>query len=258
MLCDTKSPEITSYRNRLVACLTGVYHRDKVIRAIAPNIARSVDGVPPGRHWIPVVMGFHFGCEEIVTECLRTEREFWFVDHAYFNRGYETGNFRLIRNAVHQAKILPLPSRWNREVVGWRSGGSDVIVIYPSKNIQRVLEQPNWKERVCDELPRYTNRKIIVKRKGDGELKPLLKNAHAVVSLASVAEVEAAAFGVPVFVSEWSPCASISAGTLAEIETPRKPDRTAWLASLSNAQWSVEEMSKGKPFEVLSGYFDLR
>ena len=101
--------------------------------------------------------------------------------------------------------------------------------------------QQRWVEDALKELAKQTDRKIIVKPKGSMDLSQLCEKAHALVSFGSVADVEAAMMGVPVFCSEYSPALPIGLTDLALIESPAYPDRSQWLHSLSAAEWHKDE-----------------
>jgi hypothetical protein len=65
-----------------------------------------------------------------------------------------------------------------------------------------------------------------------------------VVTFASVAGLEAAMAGYPVFASERCCAYPVSAGPLERIETPEYLDRMPWLHSLAYAQWDLRELPK--------------
>jgi hypothetical protein len=186
-------------------------------------------------------MGFDQNTDNLVMQCMEEKRDFYFIDHAYFDRGYEAGNFRVIKNAVHQNTVKPAQSQ--RELKPWRKG-EFIVVIPPTPKIAKVLGADGWVERTVATLKTYTNRKIIVKAKDPIMPLPLyIESALALVSFASVAEVEAAVYGVPVFVSSHSPAAPVGNLDLSRIENPLRPDRRAWLNSLCASQFHMKQMA---------------
>lgn len=133
-----------------------------------------------------------------------------------------------------------------------------MVVVEPSRSVCRVLsgvkgkeiDPKAWVKSTALRLHSLTDRPIVCKEKGGGFLGEIA-NAHAVVSLSSVAEVEAALNGVPVFVTEDSPAWPVNAGGLEDIEHPARPDREDWIRTLSYSQFNVDEMSSGKAWGIL-------
>ena len=54
----------------------------------------------------PVVVGLVDGASP---KLVKDKADFLYGDHAYFNRGWHIGNFRLIRNGHHQTQTVPRP-----------------------------------------------------------------------------------------------------------------------------------------------------
>lgn len=197
---------------------------------------------------VTVVAGLDDDSLGRIIRCRKEGKPFVFLDHAYFDRGYKTGNFRVIVNGVHQTTLLDVPGdRWERFGITpkpWRQG-REVVVIAPSERVCTVLgASKRWAQETAGQLGKYTSRPIRIKFKGPG-LDGELKDAHCVVSLSSVAEVEAALIGVPVFASQHSPAAPIAEQDFSKIESPLYPDRGAWLRTLAYSQWHISEMADG-------------
>lgn len=221
------------------AILTGVKRRDDVVAAFAKAAgAKCVtqwDGVSP-----VVVMGNLHGCDEIQKVCRANGIPYVYLDHGYFTRGYDRGAFRVCVNHYHCTDWRPSDrKRWGK-IRDWHIG-SHVIVIPPSKHAKFIYDADGWLDATVAQLKSLTNRKIIVKPKGEMALADLCVDAHAIVSFGSVAEVEAALMGVPVFCSDYSPASVIGLNELAMIDSPEYPDRTPWLRALSAAEWNVKE-----------------
>jgi hypothetical protein len=198
----------------------------------------------------PIIMGFDQNSDDLIIQCREEKRDYFFIDHAYFDRGYEKGNFRVIKNGVHQSELKKAPES-KRELSDWTKG-SFVIVIPPPPKIAKVFGLNNWVEETVKEIRKYTDRRIFIKQKQS--LLPLsfyLNGAHCVVSFASVSEVEAAISGVPVFVSKYSPAYPIS-GDITKIETPEYPERREWLSSLEASQFHTSQMESGEAWRQLN------
>lgn len=179
---------------------------------------------------------------------------FVFVDHAYFGRGYEAQNFRVILSDIHQRKLV---KREKPKTFGYKPleyhGGGDVLIFPPSNTITQTFEAQNWVEETKAEIRKHTDRRIVVKHKEAPEpLKNYLKSAHAVIGYGTVASVEAALQGVPVFHGPRCPVTPIGQD-LAQIEKPSFPDREAWFTGLTWSQFHLSEIQSGLCRETLLG-----
>lgn len=183
---------------------------------------------------------------------------FVFVDHAYFKRGYEnggaTGNFRVIKSDIHQtkAKNVDYP-RMEVPMREWRKG-DHILVFPPSLTIAKTFDAKGWVEETISTLRKHTDRKIVVKLKhARHPLSHYLQNCHAVVGYGTVASVEAALLGVPVFSGPHCPATPVGLTDLSRIEDPAYPDRNRWLASLTYSQFHLDEIRSGYCREILNG-----
>ena len=174
---------------------------------------------------------------------------FLYCDHAYFDRGWDRFNFRLVRDGMHLHEVLRRPAdrlkRWGVEIEPWRKGGRSVVVIPPGPYHYAIYDLPaDWTERTVRTLQQHTDRPIVVKPT-KGRLREMLLDevdAHALVCHASVAGMEAALMGVPVYSSEHCCSAPVSSGGLERIETPSYPERYEWACGLAYASWNAEEL----------------
>jgi hypothetical protein len=122
--------------------------------------------------------------------------------------------------------------------------------------MERFIGETGWLECTLQTLRKFTDRPIKVRHKprGGGTSGPAAalipfaeeaRNAHAVVTTLSMAAVEAACLGIPVFCHEQGPARPIALTDLSLIESPIKPDRNAWLNTLSYFQFTEKELSQG-------------
>jgi hypothetical protein len=239
--------------------LNGKAVHDKVLRAFAKGCVGQT--YEPGKTFsggITVIAGLETESLGRIKHCRKEGKPYIFLDHAYFDRGYQYGNMRVCLNGVYQNTLLDVPGdRVRVELKPWRQG-REVLVIVPSERVCEALGySKRWANETAEELKKYTARPIRLKTKGD----PWPEDVHCLVSLASVAEVERAVAGIPCFTSEHSPAAPISEKDFSKIETPIYPDREAWLRTLSYSQWNVGEMAVGQTTRhlerVLNGDLDL-
>jgi hypothetical protein len=172
--------------------------------------------------------------------------DFLYVDHAYFKRGWEKGNFRLVRGAVHLTRIVPGPTDRLKQfgvIHPYRKGGDKLVVLNTARVFADQFKMDGITDRIIKELQRHTDRDIVVRLKGDRTpMWQALEGAHAVVSLCTVAGVEAAMLGYPVFSIPQCPTWPINAGELKDIESPTYHDRYEWANSLAWATWNKDEI----------------
>jgi len=193
------------------------------------------------REWdkksIPVIVGNTDGNEHIQIECRARSHPYLYIDHGYFTRGYVNNVFRMCLSHYHTTdwresdKPVPKAQEWHK--------GSHIIVIPPAPYVQMIYGCKTWLRATLETLKQHTDRKVIVKEKGSGDLASLLPDAHCLVSYGSVAEVEAALHGVPVF-THCGPSDPIARTNLSEIETPIYPDREKWLSALAGAEFHLD------------------
>ena len=116
----------------------------------------------------------------------------------------------------------------------------------------------DWLHKTARGIFLNTSRAVIFRPHPLCKLKPIdgtiystralandLKDAFACVTFNSNSGVEAALAGVPVFaLDEGSMAYPIASHSLTDLEAPKKPDRTQWLADLCYAQWMPEEFGE--------------
>jgi hypothetical protein len=236
----------------VIAYLLGRPHRDSVLEAFAKGcgaeFAKSEDGLKDGP---AVIMGFDQNADNLVMQCMKEGREFYHIDHAYFDRGYEGGNFRVVKNGIHQNRLKVAPPS-SRKIKDWQDG-EIVIIIPPPPKIAKVFGLKDWVDETVATVRKHTDRQIMVKQKQTFlPLEFWLEKAHCLVSFASVADVEAVMNGVPVFVSKHSPAASVGEFDFSKIEEPIKPNRQLWLDTLSYSQFHISQMSSGEAWRALN------
>jgi hypothetical protein len=184
----------------------------------------------------------------------KSGQPFLYMDNAYWRREPRGLRFRLIHSGVHLNKVLDRPAdrfeALNKTapivVEPWRKSGRTVVVIPPSTAQKLMLGFHNWEAETVAKLKAITDRPVFVKATKQESLRECLRkqDAWAVVTFASVAGLEAATWGYPVFATERCCAWPVSAGPLERIETPEYPDRMPWLHSLAYAQWCMGDLNK--------------
>jgi hypothetical protein len=202
---------------------------------------------------IPVLFGF----DQLETlKWMKAHSEpFLFIDHAYFDRGYERGNFRAIYNTIHQTNEYDLPDdrrkRFGVKLKDWQEWPDGRIVFIPSPANPSVYhKEPKWNDDAIDLLVKKTVREIYVKSQKTKGLGDSIHKAWALVSHCSVAAVEAACHGIPVVTSRHNPAAPISVD-LEHIESPIRPNRDKWVNTLTYSQFTLQELSDGSAWQII-------
>lgn len=227
--------------------------------AVVAGFPGRVRNIEPGRlaaGCVHVLGGLQFGCLELLQQIRRQREPYIFFDRAYFGGGTFTDRTRLTRNAyqrhwVGQGDAQRL-ARWGVTLAPWQPEGSFVMLVPPSAAVATLFELPgDWLERTVRRLRACTGREVRVSPKDDREQKPLatrLQGCHAVVTWSSNVAVEAVCLGVPAFTSPWSAAAPV-AGRVDDLErtleSPPRPDRKWWAASLACGQFTVDEIAAG-------------
>lgn len=188
----------------------------------------------------------------------------------YWNRWMGDNRFscqwRVIPSALHCNWVRDLPrdrfDKLNVLLSDPRQDGKHILVCPSSPTMERFYKQENWLHETLAELKKHTDRPIIVRKKprARGTSGPMVasipfaeaaKGAWAVVTLASIAGVEAACLGVPVFCHEASACSTIGNTRLSDIENPRFERNQDWLNTLAYHQYTEEELKKGMANDIV-------
>lgn len=204
----------------------------------------------------------------ILVEKWASKKQPWiYRDRGYFGRGrysasalpkrQDEGYWRYHLNEFQLGKIRPAKySRFEAmkiRVRPWQQGGRHILICAGSNNYNQFHRTQGWVKWAIRKIQSVTDRPITVRHKdAKTPLNRALINAHCVVSHGSIAAVEAAILGVPVFVHSSSAAAHIGKTDLSEIETPIYPDRHDWLAALAASQVSEKEMRTGAAWDHLA------
>jgi hypothetical protein len=150
-------------------------------------------------------------------------------------------------------------TRWRDmglEVAPWRTDGDHILVL-PQRGVgpPGVAMPRNWAAETVKALKRVTKRPVKLRPhpgKNPTPLEPDLANAWCCVTWGSGAGVKALLAGIPVVHSftRWIG-ASACGSEIAKVDAPYMGDRLAMFERLAWAQWHVDEISAGKPFERL-------
>ncbi len=207
---------------------------------------------------IPVVWGVLRDSDRILAQAKAQSLYFFYIDHAYFNRGHGR-TYRITRNGYEAGAVRKCPpdriASIEVELLPWRKG-REIIVCPPTEFFMHAHNCADWLDSTLEKLRDVTDRPITVREKPrPGEtavpLAKALETAHALVTHSSNVAIEAACLGTPVFVSPASAAAPVGETDISKIESPVYPDREAWLNHLAYNQFSFEEIRDGLAWRML-------
>jgi hypothetical protein len=173
--------------------------------------------------------------------------------------GIPGGFYRWHLGSFQMTKIDDVPAdRWktlklDQCVKSWRQGGRKIVIAHTLPDYWNLRGLPeNWSHRLAAKLERITNRPIVVRDKESRmPLDVELEDAHCLMTHGSIAAVEAAIMGYPVFVDASSAAALVGSTNLENIENPVYPDRERWLRSLAYAQFNEAELIDGTLWRLI-------
>jgi hypothetical protein len=231
-----------------------------------------------------VISGILRGSGLVYKECMREGRDFLFIDHAYFLKGYDHPNWMRItknRHAFGPTLVGRPDDRFNQHFKGkyalspWRgSADGPILVLPPTNAISWLFGAHTWEDHVLRDIRRYTDHPIKVREKpedpivdANGNLTrmqinpskdvPLsedIKNARAVVVYNSNSAIECVKMGVPVICYENCAAYPISF-SISDLENcaafADEPDRQQLFNDLAYAQFTRDEMKQGLPLKFL-------
>ncbi len=168
----------------------------------------------------------------------------------------EASYYRWHLNNFQMSSIRDVPGdRWAAlqiPVSPWRKGGRHIVIAAPSRTYIKC-HCPTWITDTLDALARVTDRQIVIRDKETKRpLQADLDGAHCLVTHGSIAAVESAILGCPVFVHPDSAASLVGQTDLTKIEKPVYPERQPWLNSLAYSQWNETELVNGSLWRMLS------
>jgi hypothetical protein len=227
------------------------------------NIIRNYK-IQPGTN---VVWGLGNGNFDIV----KSSTQYIFTDMPYWNRWMGNNRsecyWRIIPNALHCNWINDFPNdrfrKLNVKLNNERRNGKHILVCPSSPTLERFYDATGWTQRIVTELKKHTDRPIKIRHKprGKGTSGPRAaeipfevdaNEAWAVVTLASIAGVEAMCLGIPVFCHPASACAPVGNLDISKIEAPEFNRKETWLNTLSYYQYTQEELKGSMNVCILS------
>ena len=173
--------------------------------------------------------------------------DYYYMDHAYFNPGYNGKGWMRISKNGHSCPIIRecdkdkfkgFHNNHGHTIEPWRTNeqrGDKILVLPPTNAVAWFFDEPDWAQNTVatlkNILPPEQHTRIVVRNKpkepvvdARGFLKHLkindmngstpiqqdLEDAQCVVAYNSMVALQATMMGIPVIASENSPCARIS------------------------------------------------
>lgn len=222
-------------------------------RASAAEVSAGVpQTLGPGA---AVFYGVRAATRHLWVQAESSGRDRLYIDNSFFDCVRER-QFRVAKNAIQCTGLGQSDGKRLRalgvSLKPWRSGSHILVCVQSQEFMGLVAGDSGWLGRMTKALQSVTDRRLVIRSKADGEpFQSALRGAHAVVTYSSAAAVEALVAGVPVVCAET--CAAYPMSTpLAEIETPRTPDREQWAAVLADNQWTLDELRRGDAWRALN------
>lgn len=275
---------------KIVGYETKKVHTTEIVKAmlephggqLLPTEHFLTNGLPDAD--LIIISGILRGTGLVYKECVRQGRDFLFIDHSYFLKGYEHPNWMRITKNRHTfgPSLKKNPAdRFQQHFAAkyqmspWRGPADGPILVLPPTNaLAWLFDAQTWEDDIIQEIRRYTNHDIkvrlkpedpIVDDKGnlirmdinpskDVALSEDLKNALAVVVYNSNSAIECLRLGVPVICTENCPAyaVSFSMGDLTKPEKfSKEPLRQQLFYDLAYAQFTRTEMKQGYALKSL-------
>lgn len=210
---------------------------------------------------------------KIMKQCLKDGRDFYYMDSGYLGNYKSPINpngwkwfHRIVKNDLQHNTIVDRPDdRWrklNYDIPKWKKTGRNVLVVMPSEKPAKFygIDMTEWRQHVIQTLSQYTDRPIVIREKASRPerikktIYEELDNAHAVVTLQSIAATEAVLYGVPAFSLEANAAMPVSSTDLTQIEEPYYPDSDLvykWACHLAYGQFHIDELKDGTAYKIL-------
>lgn len=220
-------------------------------------------------------MGIAYGAGHLYKWCLKNNRDFYYIDHAYVLAGYNLSFewMRITRNEfLYNKTCTSSAERHNRYFGHIRCKkfrglkGKYILASAPSDGVEYVFPgSRSWFKHNLDILSkdlglpvRIRPKRIQVRMDPYGQIREIRKNevrplamdladAACIFTYNSNLAVDAAIEGIPVYVNQRNAAWPISQQLGSIVE----PDTDSWLASLLTHQFNSEEMLAGQILPIL-------
>jgi len=211
---------------------------------------------------------------KVMKQCWEDKRDFYYMDSGYLGNYKSPINpngwkwfHRIVKNDLQHGRIIDRPDdRWKKlqyEIPDWKKNGRNVLVVMPSDKPAKFygIDMEQWQEEVITTLKQNTDRPIVIREKASRPeriskiIYEELDNAHAVVTLQSIAATEAILYGIPAFTLAPNAASMLCSNNLTEIENPLYPDKDLvykWACHLAYGQFHIDELKDGTAWKIIS------
>jgi hypothetical protein len=172
-------------------------------------------------------------------------------------------------------------NKFNLTLKPWKTDGRIVLICGQHEKSLLWQNQPSmkeWFEQICEQVREVSNMPIIyrphprynINTINDNDYQELYKqdpvkiqgtyddynlnfsNVWATVNWNSNPGPQSIIQGIPAFVGPTSLAYDVSNYDLKNIENPHRPDRTQWLNDYAWTEFTIEEIAKGLPIDLLT------
>jgi|TARA_R110000744_G_scaffold31679_4_gene74372 hypothetical protein len=211
---------------------------------------------------------------KIMKKCWEDKRDFYYMDSGYLGNYKSPINpngwkwfHRIVKNDLQHNTIIDRPSdRWEKlqyKIPKWKKDGRNILVVMPSEKPAKFynIDMNEWREQTISKIKEHTDRPIVVREKASRPERIIktiydeLDNAHAVVTLQSIAATEAVLYGVPAFGLAPNASTPVASNDITKIETPYYPDSDLvhkWACHLAYGQYHIQELYDGTARRALN------
>ena len=204
-----------------------------------------------------------YGIKRGTADILKKVSEFYYIDHGYFNQSKRSfknskttifnldGYFRIVHNDFfHNGKGNNGSDRLDRLKLNFKKKriSGEYIILSPPGESSSFFNLKNWVEKTTRDIKKYSDRKIIVHKRGsDVPLDELLEKAWAFVTSHSSAAFKAMINGVPSYFTNQT------LSQIASIDQIEKNEiNYSAFKNLAYCQWNIKEIESGEAWEYIS------
>jgi len=207
------------------------------------------------------------GNEELLVTKIDKKYPMWFIDSGYTNFLEPNKKWhRLVRNHMHYGKEFEAPVNRLQNFpifpVPWRKNGEIIYIIEPGPFAANVfhVDLKTWKYDVAKELRKYTDKRIVFRKKAPLRQRPKLikqlldEDYYCIVSINSNAATEAIWTGIPAITLGTHITNPVTRNKLSDINNLYYGDLSKWLCMLSYSQFTKEELMNGTAKRIIDKY----
>ena len=210
------------------------------------------------------------GNEELLVTKIDKNYPMWFIDSGYTNflEPRKTWH-RLVRNHLHYGKYFEAPmtrlNNFPEFPKPWRKNGEIIYIIEPGPFAASIFhcDLKTWKYDVAKELRKYTDKRIVFRKKAPKRQRPSLTKQlmnddyHCVISINSNAATEAIWAGIPAITLDKHITNPVTRNRVKDINNLFYGNLAQWLCMLSYQQFTKEELTNGTAIKLLRKYTNV-